>query len=67
MEKNSAKFLEAATIFATELIGMAAKRCAPVSIPSIIALIIAEIRQAMFPNLRFHLNKTRVTKYSSKN
>ena len=30
----------------------------------VIALTIAEIRQAMFPNLRFHLNKTRVTKDS---
>ena len=64
MEKNSAKFLEAAIMFATEFTGLAAKRCAPVSIPSIIALIIAETWKAMFPNLRFHLNKTNYKKIS---
>ena len=58
------KKLEAATIFSTKLIGMTAERCAPVSIPGVIALIIAETRKAMFPNLRFHLNKTNYKKIS---
>ena len=59
-------FLEATKMFATELTGLATERCAPVSIPGIIASIITKMPKAMFTNHRVHLNKTGITKKSSR-